>query len=717
MTTCIAVTAWLCASAGVAQGAPNLPSNPSFEAVADGLPEGWAVTTNVTATVETDDATDGDRWLRLQREEGSAYALAYQPITVKPNTGYRARAWIRTPAAGHHSLVAYDAVLNGICVASTGWARFPEWTELKLDFRTRETDSVVKIGLLSYAPESHWDGITFVQDDSVRIGDVSPVVNPPVDPTTLESDLGFLAFTRPLEQGTSARYMPLREECLAPDGEIRATCPPGERETVMVMLHALRDIEGARLRVQGLPPGLRADDVALFRIGYSKRELNSQAHIRYPLLLLPPAESEQGHAREDVKRGDVLQHAVRVRVPPDWSLPELRLELEAETERGRFPISIAVTVPRVKLDPADVSFFMYYADVYLTEPMASPRLQRLYYRDMAEHGMTSVSLYVAPERETRGGDIRVELDLDMQYEPSDARHYLGLRQRLALAQAAGLVAPDRPLILLSAGGGIPGWGAFRDPGTVRDLLQRRKLLGWPPLLFYVADEPNNAERVAGVRETFGRLYSQVPEARTVTAIGQYGVEHVGELYDVWIAGVSDVDEATVARAEEMGKELWGYDCNQRGQSPRFDRYACGFYTWSAGLRGLGQWAYYSTEPLTRDADGTWAVPEDWSQWYMAPSEQGPVGTIGWEGRREGVEDYRCLRTLERLCRSRSGAAPSEARALLAEARRMSPVNSFADRPFDDRYIWEYTPAPELTVRRMRELRERMLRLIAVLQAS
>jgi len=283
--------------------------------------------------------------------------------------------------------------------------------------------------------------------------------------------------------------------------------------------------------------------------------------------------------------------------------------------------------------------------------------------------------------------------------------------------AAGLVSSERPLILLSAGGGVSGWGAFRDSGTVRSLLELQKRRRWPAFLFYVSDEPNEEDRVREVRETFARVYQSIPEARTVTAIGDYGIEHVGELYDVWIAAVSSINAATVAKARSMGKELWAYDCNQRGQSPRFDRLVCGAWAWSAGLKGLGQWGYYSRKALERNPDGSYRVPEDWDEWYMMASDQGPVGTVGWEGRREGVEDYRYLRTLERLCQHGDSAAARQGRALLAEVRRLAPPEGFERRPFDRRYTWEFDPAPEFTNARMRRVRAEMARLIACLQAQ
>jgi len=403
-----------------------------------------------------------------------------------------------------------------------------------------------------------------------------------------------------------------------------------------------------------------------------------------------------------------------VRVPDDYAHPHRLLAVDLRSEGARTSIQVIVDVPRVRLDRADATFFMYYSDSYLPEEMATAPMQAAYCRDMAAHGMNSVSLYVVPERATDGG-YAIDLHHDLRYPASDARHSLGMAERIAQMQAAGLAGRERPLILLSGGGGLYDWGAFRDPGSVRELMRLGGTLGWPPLLFYMHDEPNLPERVEAVRRTYERVYADIPEARTVTAIGDYGIEQVGDLYDVWIAGLSAIDQELIERAEREGKELWAYDCRQRGQRPEFDRFVCGLWAWRAGVSGVGQWAYYAEEALGRTGDGGWEVPQDFDGWYMMPSEDGPIATVGWEARREGIEDYRALCTLEGLVAGRADEAAARGRALLARARAIAAVDAFADGPRDWRYVWEYQFAPDASARAMSDLRLEMLDVIEQLQ--
>jgi len=708
----ICCAALLTASSLLAAAQPaGMVANGSFEVVEESLPTGWRITTDL-ASIETGDAPDGERWLKLVKPEGASHTLATQRLEVKPNTGYRLRAYLRAPRASYYSLVAYDAVLNGLASKSTGWAVVGEWLELELDFRTRETDAVVNVGLLGWGAEAHWDAVRMWEDDSVRIGDVTPVVNELADPTQVERERGFMVFGRKANDFVPARYAPTRWDCHTP---IRGACPPGEFETIVVGIHALRDLEGVHAEVGDFwPDRWRATqppiEAELLQVGYGKQALNSQAYVRHPLLLLPPHPI-------DVPAGDTLQYAVRVRVPEDYPRKTRALRVDVRVgDSQRTTIQAIVDVPRVRLDPAQATFFMYYSDSYLPVEMAAGPMQAAYYRDMAEHGMNSVSLYVVPERET-GDGYEIDLHHDRRYPPDDARFSLGMAERIAQMRAAGLASRDRPLVLISGGGGLYDWGAFRDPESVRMLMRVGGELGWPPLLFYVHDEPNEEGRIGAVRRTFERVYADIPEARTVTAIGEYGIEQVGELYDVWIASLSAIDDGLIERARREGKRLWAYDCRHRGQRPEFDRFVCGLWAWRTGIGGLGQWAYYSERTPAPDADGRRQAPDDWREWYMIASEAGPIGTVGWEARREGIEDYRALKTLERLVADREDADAERGRELLAEARRITPVDAFAGGPRDWRYVWEFDPAPEADLRAMSDLRLDMLRVIERLQAQ
>ena len=323
---------------------------------------------------------------------------------------------------------------DSLASKSTGWASMKDWLPMEFGFRTGPNDSVINVVLMRHKFEIFWDAVSLVEDDSVKIGDLSPAVHAVPTLNQEEQDRGFLTFTRPMEENTNARYVPTREECSM---EVKAFSSRGEYETLLVMAHALKDLP--QVGVQWIQrPKLRdkeLSDVELFRIGYTHCSLSSQSYIRYPLLLLPPTVN-------NVPCGDVAQWAIRAKVPSD-ATPGKYVGMLAITVAGqpKAQVEVGIEVPPFTLDNADVSFFMYYPDDTIPQDMATRAMQEKYYRDMAAHGMNSVTLYADPEKEDNGR-FTIDLDHDYRYKPDDPRHQLGIRQRLAQMKAPDLCRPS-----------------------------------------------------------------------------------------------------------------------------------------------------------------------------------------------------------------------------------------------------------------------------------
>lgn len=694
----------------------NLVTNPLFEeSDASGAPSGWRITGG-EGLLDENAAYRGRYALHLKRANRAAFAR--QDIGVKPNTGYIARAMILAPRPSSFLIVIYNPDGTTLTAFRTGWARIDDWTLMELPFRTGDQKSI-QLALMSWGPDAWFDAVELIEDDSVRTGDVTPTGTPAVvDESALTR--GFVTFTRPLHDLTLARHAPSNEEM---QSSVKAITPRGEAKTMMAMIYALRDLDGVEARLykpfmtedgEALSP----ESVEIFRLGYSRRAISDDSYVRYPLLLLP--ERPAG-----VPGGDCAQFAVRVTVPPDARAGEYTGLLGIYAGgmlRAEVPLHLEV-LP-FQLDPADIAFGMYYADVYFPEEMATRELQELYYRHMAAMGMNFLPLYVDPEREENGGfSVCLESNHRRDFGPEDPRRSLGMGERLAGMESAGLLSPDRPLMLLTRGGGLSHWGDLHGgPDTVRSLLKLGEKHGWPPLLFYVHDEPGDEERQNAVRAIFRKIYSEVPEARTTTAFGHYGLEEVGHLYDVWIVGTGIMTPELIERAEREGKELWVYNCNWRGERAVIDRHMTGLYTWNTGARGKLQWAYYARKKIERDDSGLFMVPETWGGggaegWYMAPSEDGPIGTVGLEARREGIMDYRYLLTLSRLLDSADIGLRARAEALFDEVKRLAPIDGFVKPMASFLRTWDYNPAPELMPEDYTRIRREAAELIRLMMGK
>lgn len=124
---------------------------------------------------------------------------------------------------------------------------------------------------------------------------------------------------------------------------------------------------------------------------------------------------------------------------------------------------------------------------------------------------------------------------------------------------------------------------------------------------------------------------------------------------------------------------------------------------------LDTWAY------THFGDYTWEGERCISHGYAIPSQSGPVGTVGLEGRREGIHDYACLSALESAVAQRPDAPSSvEAAAWMRELRdRIDwPYNRPEDRT---EYFWDLSdlerPAPHIAPEEYAAIRARCIELL------
>lgn len=79
---------------------------------------------------------------------------------------------------------------------------------------------------------------------------------------------------------------------------------------------------------------------------------------------------------------------------------------------------------------------------------------------------------------------------------------------------------------------------------------------------------------------------------------------------------------------------------------------------------------------------------------VQPSRYGPVSSVGWEAGREGIEDYRYLRQIEKICREAPGAVADEARRWLTSLRERvveTAIDRTPEHPWDKNDLWTECP--------------------------
>lgn len=311
------------------------------------------------------------------------------------------------------------------------------------------------------------------------------------------------------------------------------------------------------------------------------------------------------------------------------SLAAIRIHVPRETPPGKRLVelksgglSVEVEVLPFELPRAEIAFGMYWdCGRYPQEYLEGDWTRIL--EDMRDHGQTSVTAY---DRDAAGEPVFLA-NGDFNPDPRNR-----LSRHIQIGLDVGLLSSDIPVMMLSTD---------VDAKQAVSLKAHAADHGWPEIFLYSRDEPpRDAEaEMAKWHAEFNAL-----GFRDITAlIGSGSAWVMGEHLNVWVVHMR-ITSALMEYARRSGAEVWTYDCIHRGTNPRYHRHYAGLHTWAMKLKGNFLWAYVHTAKSLVKPDGTWAPNITFE--YVLPTPEGPIPTVGWEGRRDGIVDYRVMTLLE-----------------------------------------------------------------------
>lgn len=331
------------------------------------------------------------------------------------------------------------------------------------------------------------------------------------------------------------------------------------------------------------------------------------------------------------------------------------------------------------------TYGLYYFP-YRTDPRFQGRdFLKLYLEDMAAHGMNTMmttvdyaalaisdyneasttphqeawyssssrlycSNYMDPEDYDRDGGYNVIRFVDAQVNAG---------------RRAGLIQRDQPLITQ------PSAFETENKWIATTALRRWAVeRGWPDFVLYMRDEPGPT--------VFASVSDHVRQwkcagAKTTSAMSLLAAFALGHLHDVWIVHAGYITPELLREAKRIGARVSTYNFSLRITNVEAGRYYAGLYTWSLGLAGNVTYNYMwlpSTGPGLRKQSyfhSNWKLSKPANLGHVLPSPVGPIPGVGFEGRREGVDDVRYLQLLE---------------ARLAAADANDPVAGAAERWLD-----------------------------------
>lgn len=365
-----------------------------------------------------------------------------------------------------------------------------------------------------------------------------------------------------------------------------------------------------------------------------------------------------------VRPGENTVFWINVQVPKGTAPGSYKIDLNLIVHQVKqVPIQATVNVLPFELPAADIAYGMYFrwAGPKDDARYRTPELMKMYWEDMARHGMTSVSLY----QYTASGTF---MDAQGNVKPLDNHEDVKILEQM---KQIGLVHQNIPIMILSS-------NLSEYPEAAKVVAEELKKRGLPELLVYGRDEPPVDDEA---RKQFEAMIPVRKYMRNTTAITDYAAAAYADLLDVWVLNGGRVTPEIRKLGAQKGKELWTYDCNHRGRgNSARARFYAGLYTWALNLKGNFHWCY--TEGYTWEGDRN-AIFN-----FVLPSDSGPVPSVSWEARREGVEDYRTLRLLEnRIAANPESATAGEASQWLLKLRSRVDWNLIKGMP-KSVYPWD-----------------------------
>jgi hypothetical protein len=454
---------------------------------------------------------------------------------------------------------------------------------------------------------------------------------------------GYVVFGHNNLELVEPSHIPKRQDVAT---TLRCDLARGEYDPIQIGIHGLAD------DVKNVTVQVSSDlDVRIFRGNVSPpSDRNTIPGWIHRACL------DESSVIESVQKGTsglfwIVIHAP-VDATPGVHLGKIRITgRRGDAEAPATDISLEVRVRPFVLQRARIAFGTYFYVNWGPAPLpafatSDGWLGRIY-RDMAEHGHTSVTFHGA-------GNV---IDLRGTLPPPPSRYTSTL---FPLAAKVGLTSPDIPCISFMTELGGPEGGSNEPTSLVqkqrgaewlRDECRRQ---GWPELIRYGFDEPGYPTGHGPKLEEDLRPFRKVP-MRVATAMYPDSAYGLSELHDVWIVYAGQITPQMRAEAERLGAEVWTYTCHTYPIYPIRSRFYAGLYTWAHRLKGNTFWHYYAQH--------------GYKFVWMRPTDKGPMPTVAWETRRDGIDDYRALQMLEdSIAAHPTAPAAAKARIWLALLR-------------------------------------------------
>ncbi len=640
----------------------------------DGVPDEWGFSQRKgepTCALEAEGGPEGGPCVRIDCPADGDQGLLTQRVPVEPDTVYRFVAWTKateglvvTLSASSYSAESkwLDADYYLIDVRGDG-----HWVQRAGYYRTNAEAATINLAVWAnwhsaQAGSGWFAGIEVTEVDEIPALGYAPE-NPPFPFNDAEKRRGFTLIRRSYLNLMPRAYRPTAEERL---DRIEIAASLGEYEPAMVAVHAARDLEKLTCTVSDLAGAggakIGGGDVQVAVV----RHMMKPSHYSRKDKWLVPAYLEPKNS-QSAEAGRSYQFWVTVHVPEDAAPGEYSGQATVDAGSGEQSVPVRLTVWPIRLREPEGVWFGFYDWHSVVRDVEDPTAWK--YADMRAHGLTSVGYCGSSGAKLEGDLGQITVDLSESDLAADFDAYV----------RAGFPAP----IVWLMGGEVRNYASkFGEPGSaefesayaeiIRKFNEQGTERGWPTIYYQPQDEvfskPERfavalaelrALRKAGVLTEMdgpNTNHETGPQAYALTdmLVNVYGPLFYGErVYspDEW----RDI----VAGYHADGKKILYYNFDTTGYHPECMRFSNGFYIAATGNDGILNWAYTSRRNNYGETDPEGVARAITFEFPQTETEAGGPST-GYEGIREGVDDYRYWYTLKTMA---------------AEARRQGKENA------------------------------------------
>jgi hypothetical protein len=469
-------------------------------------------------------------------------------------------------------------------------------------------------------------------------------------------------------------------ESLPKPGEINKTLSSfgtwGEYEPLLFAIRSLQPQEeisitpSALIEKKGrqvIPP----ENIEIRTIRFLPKKMEGGV-IHAPVLLEP-------FKRMDIPQDTTQPFWITIAIPEGITGGLYQGTISISSKNGQpttLPLEIEV-FPYHLQEPKNIFWGMFDGTQHFLPHIRKKEYYKEKFTDMRAHGMSTVFLFGAgiPLSLSAEGTLSLAMDKAEEWKRVMEAYTAAGFPLPIIIDSTVFRFPEKNITEQSDFAGLykKAWDLYKEES---------KKEKWPPLYVQPQDEMFSGNKLPKIMKFLPLL----KESGITTVADQASratpamITEVSPYIDIFIYNSGPFVNGAYYREEwdnflgqrhNKEKEIWYYGFASSPWHPEANRFAYGLLLWQTGATGMITYAYqrpYHTSG--RDMYDDTKVPKNNYLYRYPTTNDAPGGpTPGWEGAREGVDDYKYLFTFFQTAEKKKNASSAKTRTIAAKEEK------------------------------------------------